>query len=273
VLVLAIETSTPCVGCALWDGAPLASFSLVAGPHHGEVLLPAIDGLCRKAGLSAADVEAVAVDRGPGLFTGLRVGLAAAAAIAMARDIPTTGVTSLDVLAYRHRYRTGTVAAMVDARRGEVYWALYRSDGAVVEPLLGPAVATPADVAAQLSDLGHAPLAVGDGAWRYRDLFAVAGATLAGPGDLWPSPLVVAELAALGLADVGQGRGQRASPVVPMYLRQADVRIGWDQVGGRVGPGQAGSGQPGPGQAGSGQPGRPGQAEPGAGGGTGGGAV
>ena len=125
--ILAIETATPSVGCALWDdGGPVASFMLVGRQRHAEVLMPAIDELCREAGWAVADLTGVAVDRGPGLFTGLRVGLATARAIAAACRVPAAGVTSLEALAHRHRRRTGLLAPVVDARRGEVYWALYR---------------------------------------------------------------------------------------------------------------------------------------------------
>jgi tRNA threonylcarbamoyladenosine biosynthesis protein TsaB len=243
VRLLAIETATACVGCALWaDDAPVASFSLVAGPRHAEVLMPAIDHLCQAAGLSVADIDAVAVDVGPGLFTGLRVGLATAAAIAMARELPAVGVTSLEALAHPHRRRPGLVAAIVDARRAEVYWALYRSDGTALEQQEAPAVAAPADVAARLSELGQVPLAIGDGAWRYRAHFSGAGVAVAGPPDLWPSPLVIAELGIRCLAAAG-GPGPHTAPPAPLYLRQADVRIGWDQVGGRVGGGPGGPAQ------------------------------
>ena len=69
------------------------------------------------------DLDGVAVDIGPGLFTGLRVGLATARTIATARGIPAVGVTSLEALAHPHRRRPGTLVPVVDARRGEVYWA------------------------------------------------------------------------------------------------------------------------------------------------------
>ena len=87
-------------------------------------------------------IDGVAVDVGPGLFTGLRVGLATARAIATARNIPTAGVTSLEALAHPHRRRAGLVAAVVDARRGEVYSAVYAGwpspRGAAPRPYLQP---------------------------------------------------------------------------------------------------------------------------------------
>ena len=240
--ILAIETATQAVGCALWaDDQPLASFSLMAGRRHAETLLPAVEELCRRAGLGPADLGGVAVDVGPGLFTGLRVGLAAAKAVAAALGIPLAGVTSLDALAYPHRRRPGLLAAIVDARRAEVYWAFYRSDGcggALPSQLRAPTVAAPATVAGELAAMteqapgGERVLAVGDGAWRYRHLLAQCpGLEVGGPADMWPSPLVVAELGGASIARAGTAG---LPPLQPVYLRQADVRIGWEQVGGRV---------------------------------------
>ncbi len=83
--ILAIDTATPCASCALWaDDGPVAASMVVAGRHQAEVLMPAIDELCRRAGWSVSDLDGVAVDIGPGLFTGLRVGLATARTIARA---------------------------------------------------------------------------------------------------------------------------------------------------------------------------------------------
>jgi tRNA threonylcarbamoyladenosine biosynthesis protein TsaB len=227
--LLAIETATRLVGCALWDDdGPIASNLLVAGQRHVEVLVPAIDELCRRAGISVADLDGVAVDIGPGLFTGLRVGLATATTIATARSIPAVGVTSLEALAHPHRRRQGPLAAIVDARRGEVYWALFEGDGQRLKELRAPAVASPKDAAQQIAKV----LAVGDGAVRYREIFEAAGSEVAGPGDMWPSPLAVAEL---GMERIGGEAFEAGALPAPLYLRQADVRIGWDQVDGRVG--------------------------------------
>jgi tRNA threonylcarbamoyladenosine biosynthesis protein TsaB len=234
--ILAIESATGSVGCALWaDGAPLASFVLAAPQRHAEVLMPAIDDLCRYAAVPVSGLDGVAVDVGPGLFTGLRVGLATARAIATARGIPAAGVTSLEALAHPHRRRRGLLAAVVDARRGEVFSAIYAGGGEVLEERRAARISSPEDLAAELGALSERPLAVGDGAWRYRELLA-GGARVAGPADASPSPLVVAE--------IGSGRLTPSLPE-PLYLRQADVRIGWEEVGGRVmGPGPPAPGAP-----------------------------
>jgi tRNA threonylcarbamoyladenosine biosynthesis protein TsaB len=233
----------------------VASFVLVSGRRHAEVLMPAVDELCRRAGWAVGDLSGVAVDIGPGLFTGLRVGLATARAIASARGLPAVGVNSLEALAYPHRRRTGLVAPVVDARRGEVYWALYQTDGTSVQELRPPATAGTEELAAELRRLdatvlsGPAPagqvpagpvptqrvLAVGDGARRYKEHLLASGAEVGDEGEMWPSPLAVAEL---GVSRLIASAGQRGLPA-PLYLRQPDVRIGWEEVGGRAG------GQPG----------------------------
>ena len=229
--VLGIDTATSSAGVALrGDGGPLASASIVGGRRHAEVVMPLVQELCERTGTAVADIEAVAVDVGPGLFTGLRVGLATANALGLALSVPVVGVTSLDVLAHPQRRRPGRLAILVDARRGEVYWALYEADGAQLHELRGPAVAPPDAVAAALVGSPVPVLAVGDGAWRYRELISSV-AEVAGPGEMWPSAEVVAEMGAVRLA---QGGVPERLPR-PLYLRQADVRIGWDQVDGRVG--------------------------------------
>ncbi|MGH9094232.1 MAG: tRNA (adenosine(37)-N6)-threonylcarbamoyltransferase complex dimerization subunit type 1 TsaB [Acidimicrobiales bacterium] len=126
MIVLAIDTATPQVGVALrGDDGPIGSFHASQGRRHGEVLAPAIQELCCHTGVALADVGLVAVDVGPGLFTGLRVGLATAKALAAALSLPALGITSPEVLARPHRRAGAAVAAVVDVRRGEVAWALY----------------------------------------------------------------------------------------------------------------------------------------------------
>jgi tRNA threonylcarbamoyladenosine biosynthesis protein TsaB len=237
--ILAIETATPSVGCALWDDdGPVASFMLLARQRHAEVLMPAIDELCRQAGWTVADLTGVAVDRGPGLFTGLRVGVTTARTIATACRAPAAGVNSLEALAHPHRRRTGLIAPVVDARRGEVYWALYDADGASLRELRPPAVISPETLATELAGLDGTALAVGDGALRYKEVLLSSGAIIGDESEMWPSVLAVAELGALRLAIAGPGRPDELP--APLYLRQADVRIGWDQVGGRTTAGTAG---------------------------------
>jgi tRNA threonylcarbamoyladenosine biosynthesis protein TsaB len=161
----------------------------------------------------------VAVDVGPGLFTGLRVGLATAAALSDALGCRAVGVSSLDLLARPFADADRPVVAVVDARRAEVFWALYLpGQGRVGEPT----VAAPDDLAATLAGLGPGVMAVGDGAARYRDILGAGGRVEV--RDAYPD---AGDLAILAAADDAETLAPGA--LRPMYLRHADVRIGWQE--------------------------------------------
>ena len=223
-LLLGIETAAGLVGVALADaGGPLAGVWLRGDRRHAETLAPAIDHLLSQAGASLADVGAVAVDVGPGLFTGLRVGVATAQGLAEGLGVGVVEVTSVEVLA-REAYDAGwagSVAAVVDARRGEVFAARCDGPGAEVEP---PSRWPPAALAAAFAGTPGI-LCVGTGAHRYADVLTGAGLRVAGIRE--PSPRVLVSIAAARLA-------AGASPVPPaavrpVYLREADARINWVQ--------------------------------------------
>lgn len=126
MLILGITTSTPQIGLAVGgQEGVLSTWSAVRGRHHAELVTPAIAEVCASAGIELSEVGLVAVDIGPGLFTGLRVGVATAKAAALALGVPMIGVSSLDLLAFRVRYASRTVTAVIDARRGELFVASY----------------------------------------------------------------------------------------------------------------------------------------------------
>lgn len=142
-LVLAIDTATAAVtaGVVRVDPVPqvLAQRVTVDARAHAEQLTPNVVGALADAQVTFDDLDAIVVGCGPGPFTGLRVGMATAAAFGHALDIPVHGVCSLDAIGVE---TTGEVLVVTDARRREVYWARYR-DGMRVD---GPAVNAPADV-------------------------------------------------------------------------------------------------------------------------------
>lgn len=221
-MLLGIETAAELVGVALADdGVPLAGAWLHGGRRHAEALAPAIAHVLDQAGASLADVDAVAVDVGPGLFTGLRVGVATAQGIALALGVGVLGVTSVAVLA-REAYDAGwdgPVAAVVDARRGEVFYARFHGPTAEVEP---PARREPWALGAELAEEAGL-LAVGNGAHRYAGAFG--GVRVAGISD--PSPRALVAVAAGRLASGAEP--VPAADVRPVYLREADARINWVQ--------------------------------------------
>ena len=168
VLILGIETATAQVGCAIGghEGV-LASTHSARGKRHAESLAPAIEFTCRQARVELTEIGVVAVDLGPGLFTGLRVGVATAKAMAQALRVPMIGVPSLDLLAFPVRFSPRLIAAVIDARRGEVFSALYRQVPGGVQRVTEPQVGTPDELASELVARGEEVLMVGDGALRY----------------------------------------------------------------------------------------------------------
>ena len=153
-LILAIDTATPAVtaGVVRLDRVEvLAERVTVDARAHAEQLTPNVLGALADAGVTVNDLGAVVVGCGPGPFTGLRVGMASAAAYGHALGIPVHGVCSLDAIGVD---TSGDALVVTDARRREVYWARYR-DGVRVE---GPAVNAPADVPGADDALGLPPV-------------------------------------------------------------------------------------------------------------------
>jgi tRNA threonylcarbamoyladenosine biosynthesis protein TsaB len=232
MLMLAIETATEVVGGALVsDDGPVASFHLARGRRHAETLAPGIAFLLHQAAVTVDDLTAIAVDVGPGLFTGMRVGLATAKAMAHALELPIVPVTSLEALAAAVTRQSSTrperIVAVLDARRGEVFWASFRSDEAGHLILHTPAAAaTPVDLLAELLLVDEPVLIVGDGGERHRDLLAdgLRAAVFADPRFALPDVTVVADLAAAALA---RGAVTDAIGLQPMYLRAPDAAINW----------------------------------------------
>ncbi len=153
VIVLAIESATGRAGVAIGtpDGV-VASVQVTRGPRHAEVLVPSIEFVCEQSGIALGDIDAIAVDVGPGLFTGLRVGIATANGIAQALGKPMIGVSSLDLLAHAYRHAGTDVVAVIDARRSEVYAARYAVQDEVLTRVMEPVVLPPDDLRATLRD-------------------------------------------------------------------------------------------------------------------------
>jgi tRNA threonylcarbamoyladenosine biosynthesis protein TsaB len=226
MLILGIESATQRVGCALGghEGV-LASFEATRRRRHAETLAPAIEFCCRTAGVSLDEIGVVAVDIGPGLYTGMRVGMATAKAMAHALRVPMIGLPSLDLLAYPLRLSNRIIAAVIDARRGEVFYAFYRQVPGGVQRLSLPAVGTVDDVVGDLYALANDAICVGDGALRYRDQLAeVKGVEFA---DQWLAHPSAAPLVQLAHAKALREDWVQPWELEPMYLRKPDAEINW----------------------------------------------
>nr|WP_314142403.1 tRNA (adenosine(37)-N6)-threonylcarbamoyltransferase complex dimerization subunit type 1 TsaB [uncultured Rhodococcus sp.] len=211
MLVLAVDTSTPAVTAgvvSLTESAAgavvttLASRVRVDARSHAEILTPNILECLAEAGITAAELGAVVVGVGPGPYTGLRVGMATAAAFGDALGLPVYGICSLDAIA-ADVSEPGSLLVVTDARRREIYWARYEAGVRVAGPdVVAPAELDPVGVGAVAGSAPHA--AAFD--LPIRDVQA-------------PSP---AGLVAVAAADIGSGIVP--GPLVPLYLRRPDAK-------------------------------------------------
>jgi tRNA threonylcarbamoyladenosine biosynthesis protein TsaB len=226
VLILGITTSTMQVGCAIGghEGV-LASVHISRGKRHAEALAPAIDFLRTQALIDLDEIGCVAVDVGPGLFTGLRVGIATGKAMAHALRVPMIGVSSLDLVAFPVRWSPRLVVVALDARRGEVFTTRYRQVPGGIQRLVEATVGSPDELAGDLVATGEDVLLVGDGAVRYRDTFAELGQVEVGDQGL-------AHPSAASLVQLAHARALREefvqpSHLEPVYLRKPDAEVNW----------------------------------------------
>lgn len=128
--ILALETSAKSVSCAVVeDGAPLASAYQCTGLTHSRTLLPMVDAMLKNADLTLDDINAIAIAAGPGSFTGLRIGIAAVKGLAWAADKPCLGVSTLEAMAQNAAHIDGLIVGAMDARRSQVYNAVFEAKG------------------------------------------------------------------------------------------------------------------------------------------------
>jgi tRNA threonylcarbamoyladenosine biosynthesis protein TsaB len=220
VNVLGIDTSTAAsAACVLRaDGEAFEAIPAVeelsAPPAHSRDLLRRAHEVLESAGLGFADLGAVAVGAGPGAFTGLRVGIATARAIAKAHGIELRPVSSLAALA--EGIEGDERLPLIDARRGELFAALYDAAG---RELLAPFVAAPDEVVKRVQEHARMPLAAGDGSLRFRGLLEPAGVRVA------PGGSQVHVVRALHVCRLAAGSDPVAPEgVLPSYLRAPDAQ-------------------------------------------------
>jgi tRNA threonylcarbamoyladenosine biosynthesis protein TsaB len=227
VLTLAIDTATAQVGVAVGrDGRVLGEVRIDGGRRHAEELAPAVEYLRRETGVGLDELACISVGVGPGLYTGLRVGVATARTLAQVLEIPVVAVPSLDLVAYPWRATHRRVVALIDARRKEVFAARYWPVPGGLQRDGEYTVESPRAVAAELLAAGAEALLVGDGALEYAaDFDGLERVEHAGPAAAAPSVAALVELASARFA---REEFCRADEVAPLYLRRSDAEIAWD---------------------------------------------
>lgn len=216
---LALETSAKSVSVAVTEnGTLLAQAYQDRGLTHSVTLMPLLDGMLKTAGLTLDDMDIIAVAQGPGSFTGIRIGVSAAKGLAWAKALPCCGVSTLEAMAYGVTDFEGIVVGAMDARRQQVYNALFRTENGCVTRLCADRAVAMELVAEELAAMPEPKLIVGDGAVLLYDFLQKAGigCRLSSPLHRQQSAAGVA-LAAEHLA--AQGLTCSAQELQPVYLR------------------------------------------------------
>ena len=221
--ILAVDTSTSSCSVAIAeDEALLAETTLVSSETHSRHLVRLIETIISGAGLSLDRIEAFAVARGPGSFTGLRIGIGTVKGLAVAGDCPVVGVSTLAALAWQVGPTDHVICPIIDARRSEVYAATYRCEPSGPVPVDAEQVTT---IDSLLATLELPAVFIGSGAIAYRRqiaekagrraLFAAAGLNIGR----------AAAIAALGARRLLSGEADDTETLVPTYLRKSDAEL------------------------------------------------
>ena len=221
--ILALETSAKaCSAAVTEDGKVVAGVFQCTGLTHSRTLMPMVEGMLKNADLTAADMDAIAVARGPGSFTGIRIGVAAAKGLAFAAGKPAVGVSTLEAMALNAAGMDGLVVCAMDARRQQIYNAVFSSrDGRLTRLTPDRAIAL-SDLAEELKTEETRKIIVGDGAALCYTYFLEKQL----PCVLAPPSLVMQNAVSVALAaeKAAQAGGLvSAQELVPVYLRAAQA--------------------------------------------------
>ena len=215
MLILAFESSArPASVALLRDGKLLAQSTQVSALTHSRTLLPMAEDLLKNTGLSLAEIDAIAVAQGPGSFTGIRIGVSTVKGLCWGAEKPCIGVSTLEAMAWHGLAAGGLVCSVMDARRAQVYNALFRIEGGRPRRLCPDRAISLEELSAQLRELGESVFLVGDGAELTKAYLDGQGL----PCRLAPENLLWQD--AWGVAMAAQDKEPvSGAELLPVYLR------------------------------------------------------
>lgn len=221
--ILAIDTATPSCSVALMDDdVLLAEFSFGGGRTHARHLVPMVQTVLEGAAVVLSDIDALAVTRGPGSFTGLRIGLATAKGLAQGLDRPIVGVSTLEALAHQVGPTPHLIVAMIDARRSQVYCARYLQGNGRWHRQCTPAAVSPS---AAVSGINQPVVLVGSGAVLYRDLLSDGLKANARFPSATNHVIRASTVGVLAWERLERGEVDTTESLVPLYLRKSDAEL------------------------------------------------
>jgi tRNA threonylcarbamoyladenosine biosynthesis protein TsaB len=223
MILLALETSTRMGSIALLsDGTLLSEYQTGIRPTYSEMLLPLIEQVLHTSGIATGEIDVFAVAQGPGSFTALRIGMSVIMGLSIATNRKIVSVPSLDGLAYNACCSSHLVCPMLDARRGEVYYAFYRHDERGRLQRITPyRVAAPERI---MSEIDETVVLLGDGSAMYRDRFinGLGERAWIAPGHLhYPRASAIGAIALQRLSDCPDDAAH--DTILPLYVRPPDA--------------------------------------------------
>jgi tRNA threonylcarbamoyladenosine biosynthesis protein TsaB len=225
MLLLAIDTSTSTGSIALrGDAGIVGLLTASVDLTHSEGLMPAVDNLLRRTGRTVDEITALACVAGPGSYTGLRVGVATAQGLALAKNLPCVGISSLDTLAWALPHARYPICPLLPARKGWLYARLYRWEGDAPQPLTEELYVEPDEL---IRSIQEPTILYGPGLEAYRrSLQEMLGEQFVSAPDVCNLPRadIAAELAARELL---AGRSLTAEHLLPYYLGPSQAEINW----------------------------------------------
>lgn len=229
MIILSIDSATPVAGVAIIDqNVVLAESFLNTGNTHSQQLLPLIDRTLKEVKLTLKDMDGIVVSIGPGSFTGLRIGLATAKGLAQVTGLSLVAIPTLDALAQNLVDIGGFVCPILNARKGEVYTALYETENGEIKRLTEYQALKPQALCENIKKLDKRVTFLGDGVLEYQDIIkSQLGEQAQWPSinNLLPRP---SSLAILGLKKLQQGKTEDIFTLLPFYLRKSEAEIKWE---------------------------------------------
>ena len=216
--ILAIDTSSKTCGvCILEDKKEIYKEDLVTDRSHSIKLMPIIDEVFSKTSLTLNDIDLIVCDKGPGSFTGIRIGVATAKAFADSLDKPLIGVSSLEALAYSYLAHNGYICSILDAKHTNCYTALYKAENGIISTTIEPCSLSLDEALEKLKNYTNITL-IGDGACSFKDDILEAIPT----SEFANSNLI--DSFNLGLAGYTKFKNKDFADALPMYLKKPQAQ-------------------------------------------------
>ncbi len=234
-MILALETATTVASAAVIDeGKLVGEFFLNTAQNHSQSLMPLVDSLLKFISTDIKEIDAFAVSIGPGSFTGLRIGLATVKGMSLALNKPILGIPTLDGLAMNVLGVEGLICPVLDARKNEVYTAVYTTEAKGLRRLTEYMSANPEQLVEKLATYDRRVTVLGDAVDTYRRHFSRSFIDFAVQANRWPR---AAQVAILAWQRFQRGEADNLYTLSPLYIRRPEAEVRWQAKHGSSGEG------------------------------------